>query len=46
MLMSGKLGTTVSAATSLVSVPVARRYARIDLNLRRKADLTGAAVVV
>ena len=46
MLMSGKLGTTVSTATSMVSVPVERRYARIDLSLRRKAGLAGAAVIV
>ena len=46
MLMSGKLGTTVSTATSTVSIPVERRYARIDLSLRRKAGLAGAAVIV
>lgn len=46
MLMSGKLSVNVSSAASVATVPVARRYARIDLNLRRKADLAGAAVVV
>lgn len=46
MLMSGKLDATVSTASSVATVPVARRYARIDLQLRRKADLAGAAVIV
>lgn len=46
MLMSGKLDVNVTSQTSLVTVPVARRYARIDLGLRRKADLAGATVVV
>lgn len=46
MLMSGKLDVNVSSQTSLVTVPVARRYARIDLYLRRKSDLTGAAILV
>lgn len=46
MLMSGKLSTNVTSAASMATVPVGRRYARIDLSLRRKADLVGAAVVV
>ncbi|WP_197408235.1 hypothetical protein [Alistipes onderdonkii] len=46
MLMSGKLSTNVTSAASMATVPVERRYARIDLSLRRKADLVGAAVVV
>ncbi|WP_295962458.1 hypothetical protein [uncultured Alistipes sp.] len=46
MLMSGKLSANVSTAALVATVPVARRYARIDFNLRRKADLAGAAVVV
>ena len=48
MLMSGKTPSpvNVSASASTVTVPVARRYARIDLRLRRKADLSGAAIYV
>ena len=46
MLMSGKRDVMVSTSMSVVTVPVARRYARIDLQLRRKAELAGAAVVV
>lgn len=46
MLMSGTLSVNVSSTALVARVPVARRYARIDLNLRRKADLAGAAVVV
>lgn len=46
MLMSGKLSTNVTSAASTATVPVERRYARIDLRLRRKADLAGAAVVI
>ncbi|WP_462352971.1 hypothetical protein [Alistipes timonensis] len=46
MLMSGKLSTNVTPVASVATVPVERRYARVDLRLRRKADLTGAGVVV
>lgn len=45
MLMSGKRDVMVSTSMSVVTVPVARRYARIDLQLRRKAELAGATVV-
>ena len=48
MLMSGKTPAPVSVTTtsSLVTVPVERRYARIDLRLRRKAELAGSTIVV
>lgn len=46
MLMSGKVSANVTSAASVATIPVERRYARIDLNLRRKAGLAGATVVV
>lgn len=39
MLMSGKVEVNVSTASQIVTVPVARRYAGIELRVRKKSDV-------
>lgn len=46
MLMSGTLSPTVTKTTSSVTVPVMRRYARIDVRLSRAAELAGTDISV
>ena len=44
LLMSGKVHVDVSGTAQTVTIPVARRYAAIEFELCKKADLTDVAV--
>lgn len=45
MLMSGMVQVEVSTASQTVNVPVARRYAAIDLRIRKKSDISDVSII-